>query len=77
MKNGFVIRESTTCVDPANYSEEIGKQICLGRIENKIWEYLGFLLQEQVSQDIVIIANKRYQILLEEEEKLCKILNNE
>ena len=25
MKNGFTVRESTTCVDPANYNEEIGK----------------------------------------------------
>ena len=24
MKNGFTLRESTTCVDPANYNEEIG-----------------------------------------------------
>lgn len=29
MKNGFTIRESTTCVDPNNYDEEIGKKICL------------------------------------------------
>ena len=49
MKNGFTIRESTTCVDPANYSEEIGKQICLEKIEDKVWFLLGFLLQEKVS----------------------------
>ena len=24
-KNGFTVRETTTCVDPANYNEEIGK----------------------------------------------------
>ena len=49
MKNGFTLRESTTCVDPANYSEEIGKQICLEKIEDKVWFLLGFLLQEKVS----------------------------
>ena len=27
MKNGFTLRESTTCVDPANYDENIGKEI--------------------------------------------------
>ena len=47
MKNGFTLRESTTCVDPANYSEEIGKQICLEKIEDKVWFLLGFLLQEK------------------------------
>lgn len=35
MKNGFTLRESTTCVDPANYDENIGKEICLKRIEEK------------------------------------------
>lgn len=48
MKNGFTIRESTTCVDPANYNEEIGKEICLKKIEDKIWFLLGYQLQEDL-----------------------------
>lgn len=48
MKNGFTVRETTTCVDPANYSEEIGKEICLKRIEDKIWFLLGYALQERM-----------------------------
>ena len=48
MKNGFTIRESTTCVDPANYNEEIGKEICLKKIEDKIWFLLGYHLQEDL-----------------------------
>jgi hypothetical protein len=43
--NGFTIVESSSCVDPANYDENIGADICLNRIKNKIWELLGFLLQ--------------------------------
>lgn len=43
--NGFIIVESSSCVDPANYVREIGVQVCLERIENKIWELLGFMLQ--------------------------------
>lgn len=46
--NGFTLRESTTCVDPANYSEEIGKEICMKRITDKIWYLLGFMLQEDL-----------------------------
>lgn len=49
MQNGFTLRESTTCVDPANYDEEIGKQICLKRIEDKIWFLLGYVLQEKLN----------------------------
>lgn len=43
--NGFEIVESTGCVDKANYREEIGANICLEKIKNKIWYLLGFLLQ--------------------------------
>ncbi len=51
MKNGFTLRESTTCVDPANYNEEIGKQICLKKIEDKVWFLLGYVLQEKMYQE--------------------------
>lgn len=49
MENGFTLRESTTCVDPANYDEKIGKRICLNKIKDRIWHLLGFLLQENIS----------------------------
>ena len=48
MKNGFTLRESTTCVDSCNYNEEIGKQICLKKIEDKIWFLLGYALQDKI-----------------------------
>lgn len=48
MKNGFTLRESTTCVDPANYDENIGKEICLKKIEDKVWFLLGYQLQEDL-----------------------------
>ena len=51
MKNGFTLRESTTCVDPANYDEEIGKQICLEKIEDKVWFLLGYALQDKVANE--------------------------
>lgn len=49
MENGFTLRESTTCVDPANYSEDIGKEVCLKRIEDKIWFLLGYTLQSKLA----------------------------
>jgi len=45
LRNGFEIWETSTCVDPKNYSQKIGEQICMERIESKIWELLGFMLQ--------------------------------
>ena len=43
--NGFEIVESTGCVDKDNYDEQIGAEICLEKIKDKIWNLLGFLLQ--------------------------------
>ena len=45
LANGFEIVESSSCVDPQNYDEKIGQEICIGKIKDKIWELLGFLLQ--------------------------------
>lgn len=47
--NGFEIVESSACVDPANYDEKMGKEICLEKIKDKIWFLLGFLLQTGIS----------------------------
>ena len=48
LHNGFTIRKSTTCVDPANYSEEIGKEVCMKKIVDEVWYLLGFMLQEDL-----------------------------
>ena len=46
--NGFEIVEASSCVNPDNYDEEIGKSICLDKIRSKVWQLLGFLLQTGV-----------------------------
>lgn len=48
MQNGFILCESSSCVDPANYDVNIGKEICLKKIEDKVWFLLGFLLQNNL-----------------------------
>ena len=42
--NSFEINETSTCVDKSNYDQSVGCPVCMERIGNKIWEYLGFLL---------------------------------
>ena len=42
---GFTITESSSCVDPANYDEKYGAEICMEKIKDKIWYGLGFMLQ--------------------------------
>lgn len=50
LPNGFIIVESSSCVDPANFDEVIGYEICRERILNKIWELEGYCLQKEVSE---------------------------
>lgn len=45
LRNGFEIVESSSSVDPKNYSEDMGYEICMNKIKDKIWALLGFLLQ--------------------------------
>lgn len=51
LENGFVLTESSSCVDPVNYSKEIGIKICLERIKNRLWELEGYSLQKQLKKD--------------------------
>ncbi|MEI2392200.1 Gp49 family protein [Priestia megaterium] len=49
LPNGFIIVESSACVDPANYDEKLGVKICMERIENKVWELEGYKLQSALA----------------------------
>lgn len=48
LPNGFVIVESSACVSPENYDENMGIDICLSKIEDKIWELEGYRLQQHL-----------------------------
>lgn len=77
MKNGFTLRESTTCVDPANYDEEIGKQICLKKIEDKVWFVLGYALQEKIYNTPKDYKERMKFELMEVHERLGKLFQFE
>lgn len=51
LKNGFVLTESSACVDPENYSESVGFEECMKRIENKLWELEGYALQKKLYEE--------------------------
>lgn len=48
LPNGFVITESSACVDEKNYSRNLGYEICKEKIINKIWELEGYRLQQKI-----------------------------
>lgn len=48
LPNGFVIIESSSCVDPANFDMKMGEEICMDKLVNKIWELEGYKLQSEL-----------------------------
>ena len=50
LQNGFVITESSACVDPKNFSVKVGLQICEEKIKNKLWELEGYRLQCEIKE---------------------------
>nr|DAH95818.1 MAG TPA: hypothetical protein [Caudoviricetes sp.] len=56
LRNGFEIVESSSCVSPEDYDEAMGREICLEKIRDRVWELLGFLLQTAVDGSAVAQA---------------------
>ncbi|MFC6324025.1 Gp49 family protein [Companilactobacillus baiquanensis] len=52
LPNGFVLVESSGAVDKSNYDVEIGKETCMTRITNKIWELEGYSLANQLIKKV-------------------------
>lgn len=48
LKNGWTITETSACVDPANYDHELGKSICMEKIEDQVWKMLGWTLNDEI-----------------------------
>lgn len=42
---GYRIGNHSSCVDPKNYSKELGKQYAMEEVVNDLWAHLGFVLQ--------------------------------
>ena len=45
LANGFILVESSSCVDVNNFDMKVGTEICIKKIKDKVWFLLGFLLQ--------------------------------
>ena len=51
LQNGFTIVETSTCVDPDNYNEDLGSQVCISKIMDKIWMLEGYMLQTILAEE--------------------------
>ena len=48
LPNGFIITESSACIDEKNYDRNLGYEICREKIIGKIWELEGYRLQQKI-----------------------------
>ena len=51
LPNGFVVTESSACVSPENYDVDLGIEICMNKITNKVWELEGYALQKKLYEE--------------------------
>ena len=58
LRNGFILTESSACVDPANYDVELGKKLCFQHIENRLWELEGYALQKKTARSTLRSARR-------------------
>ena len=54
LPNGFVITESSACVNPDNYDVELGEEICINKIADRIWELEAYRLQQWLWEEEVL-----------------------
>ena len=48
LENGFILTESSACVDEANYDMGLGIRLCKKKIRERLRELEGYLLQNEV-----------------------------
>ena len=48
LPNGFTVVGESACVDPTNYDEQIGFDLAVKQIKNRLWELEGYVLQSNL-----------------------------
>lgn len=51
LKNGFEVVGTSACVDPSNYSLEIGKPYAKEKAMQQVWMHLASILQAKLHQE--------------------------
>lgn len=46
LPNGFVLVESSGCIDPAGYDRDLGVEICMAALKRKVWHLEGYRMKQ-------------------------------
>ena len=47
LRNGFEVTGTSSCVDPREYSQEIGERLAYEKAELEVWKLEAYLLQQK------------------------------
>lgn len=73
MSNGYVLTETSTCVDPLNYDETIGLQVCQKKIEDRVWALLTYKLHDTMAAGVETFIDRLQIERRELSDKLVKL----
>lgn len=48
LPNGFELVESSACVNPEDYAENVGRAVCMEKVTDQVWKLLGYLRQQEL-----------------------------
>lgn len=51
LQNGFELIGESSCVDPANYNQQIGEDIAFTNARDKIWPLAGYALKQKLYEE--------------------------
>ena len=50
LRNGFTVTGESAAASPANFDQEIGRQIAFKNAREKVWSLEGYLLKQRLSE---------------------------
>lgn len=65
LPNGFILVESSACVDPKNYDKDQGVKLCEKRLVDKLWELEGYVLQSNLAEAVEPVEDAPEEIKAE------------
>lgn len=74
LTNGYTVTGTSSCIDPANFNEEIGKEIAYENAFDQLWQVLGYNEKQRWYEETQLSAKERVELELKDlDEKTTKL----
>lgn len=47
LKNGFTVEDCSSCIDPRNFNEDLGKRLAYSKARDKVFHFLAFACMDE------------------------------